>query len=62
MVVVHTAIAIAIIILLIIKIKVDPVISLIIGSIYLGLVQRGVSSLMVRGVTMWHAGDASGAA
>jgi hypothetical protein len=26
------------------------------------LVQRGVSSLMVRGVTMWHAGDASGAA
>jgi H+/gluconate symporter-like permease len=37
MVVVHTAIAIAIIIFLIIKIKVDPVISLIIGSIYLGL-------------------------
>ena len=26
------------------------------------LVQRGVSSLTVRGVTMWHAGDASGAA
>jgi H+/gluconate symporter-like permease len=36
-VVLHTAIAIAIIVLLIIKIKVDPVISLIIGSLYLGL-------------------------
>jgi gluconate:H+ symporter, GntP family len=42
MVVVHTAIAIAIIILLIIKIKVDPVISLIIGSISPGLVQRAL--------------------
>jgi gluconate:H+ symporter, GntP family len=37
MVVIHTAIAIAVIVLLIIKIKVDPVISLIIGSLYLGL-------------------------
>src|SRR5918995_332265 len=37
MVVLHTAIAIAVIVLLIIKIKVDPVISLIIGSLYLGL-------------------------
>lgn len=37
MVVVHTAIAIVVIILLIIKVKVDPVISLIIGSLYLGL-------------------------
>ena len=37
MVVAHTAIAIAVIVLLIIKAKVDPVISLIIGSLYLGL-------------------------
>jgi GntP family gluconate:H+ symporter len=37
MVVLHTAIAIAVIVLLIIKAKVDPVISLIIGSLYLGL-------------------------
>jgi GntP family gluconate:H+ symporter len=37
MVVIHTAIAIAVIVLLIIKVKVDPVISLIIGSLYLGL-------------------------
>ena len=36
MVVLHTAIAIAVIVLLIIKAKVDPVISLIIGSLYLG--------------------------
>jgi hypothetical protein len=32
------------------------------SSLHEVLVQRGVSSLMVRGVTMWHAGDASGAA
>jgi hypothetical protein len=31
-------------------------------SVRADLVQRGVSSLTVRGVTMWHAGDASGAA
>ena len=37
MVVLHTAIAIAVIVLLIIKAKVDPVISLIIGSLYLGI-------------------------
>ena len=37
MVVLHTAIAIAIIVLLIIRVKVDPVISLIIGSLYLGI-------------------------
>jgi H+/gluconate symporter-like permease len=37
MVVLHTAIAIAVVVLLIIKVKVDPVISLIIGSLYLGL-------------------------
>ncbi|ADB75475.1 GntP family permease [Geodermatophilus obscurus] len=37
MVVLHTAISIAVIVLLIIKAKVDPVISLIIGSLYLGL-------------------------
>lgn len=37
MVVLHTAIAIAVIVVLIIKVKVDPVISLIIGSLYLGL-------------------------
>ncbi len=37
MVVLHTAIAIAVIVLLIIKVKVDPVISLIIGSLYLGI-------------------------
>src|SRR5919112_6894438 len=37
MVVLHTAIAIAVIVLLIIKVKVDPVISLIIGPLYLGL-------------------------
>ena len=37
MVVLHTAIAIAVIVLLIIKAKVDPVISLIIGSLYLGV-------------------------
>ncbi|WP_461190032.1 GntP family permease [Arthrobacter sp. Z4-13] len=37
MIALHTAIAIVVIILLIIKVKVDPVISLIIGSLYLGL-------------------------
>lgn len=37
MVVVHTAISIAVIVLLIIKVKVDPVIALIVGSLYLGL-------------------------
>lgn len=37
MVVLHTAVAIAVIVLLIIKVKVDPVISLILGSLYLGL-------------------------
>ncbi len=37
MVVLHTAIAIALIVLLIIRAKVDPVISLIIGSLYLGI-------------------------
>ncbi|SHN57520.1 GntP family permease, partial [Geodermatophilus obscurus] len=37
MVVLHTAIAIAVIVLLIIRIRIDPVISLIIGSLYLGL-------------------------
>ena len=37
MVAIHTAIAIIVIILLIIRYKVDPVISLIIGSLYLGL-------------------------
>lgn len=37
MVVLHTVIAIAVIVVLIIKAKVDPVISLIIGSLYLGL-------------------------
>src|SRR3712207_4432008 len=37
MVVLHTAIAIAVIVLLIIKVRVDPVISLIVGSLYLGL-------------------------
>jgi gluconate:H+ symporter, GntP family len=37
MIVLHTAIAIILIVVLIIKAKVDPVISLIIGSLYLGL-------------------------
>jgi gluconate:H+ symporter, GntP family len=37
MIVIHTAIAIVVIIVLIIKAKVDPVISLIIGALYLGL-------------------------
>ena len=37
MVVLHTVIAIVLIVLLIIKVKVDPVISLILGSLYLGL-------------------------
>ena len=37
MVAVHTAIAIVLVIALIIKVKVDPVISLILGSLYLGL-------------------------
>ena len=37
MIALHTVIAIVVIILLIIKVKVDPVISLIIGSLYLGL-------------------------
>lgn len=37
MVALHTAIAIVLVVFLIIKIKVDPVISLIIGSLYLGL-------------------------
>ena len=37
MVVLHTAIAIVLCVLLIIKAKIDPVISLIIGSLYLGL-------------------------
>jgi GntP family gluconate:H+ symporter len=37
MVALHTAIAIAVIVVLIIRVKVDPVISLIIGSLYLGL-------------------------
>lgn len=37
MVAVHTAIAIVMVIALIIKVKVDPVISLILGSLYLGL-------------------------
>jgi GntP family gluconate:H+ symporter len=37
MVVLHTSIAIVLIVLLIIKVKVDPVISLILGSLYLGL-------------------------
>ncbi|MDF3050475.1 MAG: Gluconate transporter [Pseudonocardia sp.] len=38
MVALHTAIAIVLIVLLIIWVKVNPVISLIIGSLYLGLV------------------------
>ncbi|MDN5571975.1 MAG: hypothetical protein L0G22_12110, partial [Propionibacteriaceae bacterium] len=37
MVALHTAIAIALCVILIIKVKLDPVISLIIGSLYLGL-------------------------
>ena len=37
MVVLHTVIAIVVIVLLIIKVKVDPVIALILGSLYLGL-------------------------
>ena len=37
MVAVHTAIAIVLVIALIIKVRVDPVISLILGSLYLGL-------------------------
>lgn len=37
MVVLHTVIAIVVIVVLIIKVKVDPVISLILGSLYLGL-------------------------
>ena len=37
MVAVHSAIAIVLVILLIIRFKVDPVISLVIGSLYLGL-------------------------
>jgi gluconate:H+ symporter, GntP family len=37
MVVLHTVIAIVLIVLLIIKVKVDPVISLVLGSLYLGL-------------------------
>ena len=37
MIALHTVIAIVVIVLLIIKVKVDPVIALIIGSLYLGL-------------------------
>ncbi|MCM3689387.1 GntP family permease [Kocuria rosea] len=37
MIILHTAIAIVLIIVLIIKVKVDPVISLILGSLYLGI-------------------------
>lgn len=37
MVALHTAIAIALVVLLIIKVKVDPVISLVVGCLYLGL-------------------------
>lgn len=37
MIALHTAIAIAVVVLLIIKVRVEPVISLIIGSLYLGL-------------------------
>ncbi|MDI3330339.1 MAG: GntP family permease [Micrococcus sp.] len=37
MVILHTVIAIAVIVVLIIRLKVDPVISLVIGSLYLGL-------------------------
>ena len=37
MVVLHTTIAIVLIVLLIIRLKVDPVIALVLGSLYLGL-------------------------
>ena len=37
MIALHTAIAILVIVLLIIKVKVDPIISLIVGCLYLGL-------------------------
>jgi hypothetical protein len=42
--------------------KIDSPVLIGVVAVPLVLVQRGVSSLMVRGVTMWHAGDASGAA
>ena len=41
MVVLHTAIAIVLVIGLIIRGRVDPVISLVLGSLYLGLGERG---------------------
>ena len=43
MVALHTTIAIVLVIALIIKVRIDPVISLILGSLYLGLAAASAS-------------------